>query len=79
MGFVAQTLPSTAEDTLLPYLFSQSSPLEQALLKLAVETSPAYLAKLEAIVIFAVVPLGSALMLEALYLSVTNFIQLVSS
>ena len=79
MGFVAQTLPSTAEGTLLPYLFSQSPPLEQALLKLAVEASPAYLAKLEAIVIFAVVPLGSALMLEALYLSVTNFIQLVSS
>jgi len=48
--------------------------LEQALLKLAIETSPAYLAKLEAMVIFAAVPLGYALMLKVLYLSVTNFI-----
>jgi len=74
MGFVAQILLSAAEGIPLPYLFSQSPPLEQALLKLAIETSPAYLAKLEAMVIFAAVPLGYALMLKVLYLSVTNFI-----
>jgi len=55
MGSFEETL-SSVEGSLLPHLSFLLPLLEQVLLEPAIEVSPAFLAKLEAVAIFALVP-----------------------
>ena len=56
MSFVKQTLLSTVKGTLLLHLSSSLLPLVQVLLEPVIETPLAFLARLEAVAVFAVVP-----------------------
>jgi len=58
MSSFEETLPLTVGILLLPYLFSPHLPLEQVLLEPAVEATPTFLAKLEAMVVIAQIPLN---------------------